>query len=158
MDRTHHLEQGKNKNQEFIQKIKDDRLSIALYVGQPMFKGEGYVKQLPDPPRNTEEFLRAKENVRIILYSLVISLVIKGNTEKALDYFKFLAKLDPTGHYNHFLWLGLLYLKSGNKKLAKKNLEQALWICKEDKIWPIVSKESIDKISKNIENLIELCK
>jgi tetratricopeptide (TPR) repeat protein len=154
LNRTHTLEQGKDKNNEFIQKIKDNRLSIALFLGQAKFKGEGYVKQLPDPPRNKMELVRVRETVRTNLYSLVIHYFRVGDLKTAYSYCEFLAKFDPTGHYNHFVWLGLINLEWGKKETAKKNFERALWICKEDKNWP---KESINNIVKDIESLMELC-
>ncbi len=154
LDRTHTLEQGKNKNSEFIQKIKDNRLSIALFLGQATFKGEGYVKQLPDTPRNQMELTRVRENVRANLYSLVMYHYNKSNLKTAYSYSEFLAKFDPTGHYNHFVWLGLINLEFGKKEDAKRNFEHALWICKEDKKWP---RESMNNIIKDIESLMELC-
>jgi tetratricopeptide (TPR) repeat protein len=120
-----------------------------------MFKGEGYVRQLPDPPRNQNELILIRENVCQSLYSLVRRCLIDNDLQTAASYCEFLAQLDPTGHYNHFLWLGFINLQLGKKEIAKKNLEQALWICKEDKNWP---KESMDPIIAQIEHLIELSK
>jgi hypothetical protein len=74
--------------------------------------------------------------------------------QEAALYCEFLAQFDPTGHYNHFLWLGQINLAFGRKELAKKNLEQALWICENDPNWP---KESMDAIIKLIKQLIEKC-
>jgi len=110
LDRTHTLEQGKNKNSEFIQKIKDKKRSIALFLGQATFKEEGYVKQLPDTPRNQMELIRVRENLRVNLYSLVIYYFNKNNLKTAYFYCEFLAKFDPTGYYNHSVWLGLINL------------------------------------------------
>jgi len=123
-----------------------------------MFKGEGYVKQLPDPPRNQTELLRTRETVRCGLFSLVISCFRSGDLQTAYFFCEFLAKFDPTGHYNHFVWLGLINLEWGKKEPAKENLQHALGICKGDKIWGTLYKESMDNIIKDIEHLIELCK
>jgi len=122
LDRTHILEQGKNKNREFTQKIKDNKRLIALFLGQATFKGEGYVKQLPDTPRNQMELIRVRENLRVSLYSLVIYYFNKSDLKTAYSYCEFLAKFDPTGHYNHFVWLGLINLEFGKRDAARKIL------------------------------------
>ena len=153
LDTAHFLEQGKNKNSEFIQQVKNNRISIAMYHGQPSFKGEDYVKQLPDQPRNQEELFKIKENIRQSLYSLVIHYFNKSDLETARSYCEFLTNLDPRGHFNHFEWLGLIYLELGQKDLAKKNFEQALRICKSDRIWP---KESMKRIINDIESFIQM--
>lgn len=154
LDRSHALEKGKDKNNEFISKIKADKLSIELFLGRPSFKGEGYVKQIPDPPRNPTEHLLIKENIRQSLYSLFVYSMQTKDVQNAKLYCEFLTKLDPTGHYNHFMWLGQINLGLGEKETAKKNLEQALWICENDPNWP---KESMNEIIKLIKQLIEKC-
>ncbi|MGD0072364.1 MAG: DUF4365 domain-containing protein [Candidatus Bathyarchaeia archaeon] len=155
LDRSRLLEEGKDKNNEFIQKIKDDKLSIELFHGRPTFKGEGYVKQLPDPPRNDNELVLVRENIRKYLYSLVRYYMERLDINTAASLCEFLTQFDPTGHYNHFLWLGQIRLGEGKKEIAKKYLEQALWICLNDKEWP---KESMEKITGMIDSLIEECR
>jgi hypothetical protein len=78
--------------------------------------------------------------------------MVSLKTAKA--YCEFLAQFDPTGHYNHFMWLGQINLGLREKEIAKKNLEQALWICENDKKWP---KESMDNLIRQIKQLIESC-
>src|SRR3990170_3225253 len=48
LDRLHVLDRSRDGNDELIEKIRYDKSSIELFKGRPMFKGEGYVKQLPD--------------------------------------------------------------------------------------------------------------
>lgn len=81
MDRSHILEKGKSKNDEFIRKIKDDLASIELFRGRPHFKREGYVKAIPSPPRSHLELLRIRGNVRMYLYSLVLHYMKTNDLE-----------------------------------------------------------------------------
>jgi tetratricopeptide (TPR) repeat protein len=154
LDRSNILEKGKNKNQSFIRKIKDDKASVDLFQGQPTFKGEGYVKQLPDSPRNSHELTQIRETTRVSLYSLTRFYLERNDLQTAKQYCEFLAQFDPTGHYNHFEWLGHIYLALGEKEIAKKNFEHALQICENDKIWP---KESMDNLKAIIKQWIAKC-
>jgi len=153
-DRLHILEKGKDKNESLITKIKDDKVSIELFRGQPTFKGDGYVKQLPDCPRNEHELIQIRENIRQCLYSLICYYDQHKNMDTVKFYCEFLAQFDPTGHYNHFVWLGQISLALGEKDIARKNFEHALWICENDPNWP---KESMDNLKNQIRNLIKEC-
>ena len=154
LDRLHVLDRSRDGNDELIEKIRYDKSSIELFKGRPMFKGEGYVKQLPDSPRNESELILVRENVRQSLYSLIRFYLERNDENTAGDYCEFLTEFDPTGHYNHFFWLGQIKLKLGEKALAEKYLKQALWICENDKRWP---NESMDKLIKMIKGFIEKC-
>ncbi len=156
LDRSDTLENGKWENMDFIAKIKEDKQSIELFRGRPSFKGiaEAYVKQVPDAPRNQNELLKVRENIRQYLYSLV-RYYMQADQQTAVLYCEFLAKFDPTGHYNHFFWLGILKLEAGDKGSAKKAFEQALWICDQDKIWP---SDSMAIVKEKIQELLLSCK
>jgi hypothetical protein len=153
-DRSNILEKGKDKNESFITKIKDDKASIELFRGQPTFKGDGYVKQLPDCPRTEHELILIRENVRQCLYSLIRYYDQHKDVDTTKRYCEFLAQFDSTGDYNHFLWLGLINLELGKKEIARENFEQALRICENDPNWP---KESMDALKAEIKKWIEKC-
>ena len=159
MDRTHVLERGYDKNSALIEKIKEDKNSIELFRGRPTAKGDGYVKQIPDAPRNETELILTRENVRQSLYSLIKYYLQRNDVNTAISYLEFLTEFDPTDHYNHFFMLGQLKLKLGEKKGAAEYFRQALSICKGDKIWPKDSMEQlikmIEDLSKNVNN--DLC-
>lgn len=72
MGKSNILEKGRDTNDKFISKIKEDLNSVKLFQGRPPFKGEGYVRLVPDPPRSNIEFQRTKETIRAGLYSLLI--------------------------------------------------------------------------------------
>lgn len=153
MDRLHTLREGRGKNDEFIKKIKEDRVSIELFSGRPLFKGEGYVRLIPDPPRSKIELRRIRENIRGGLYSLLTHHFFKqGNLKKAYLLGEFLTKFDKW-HYNHFVWFGQINKALGDKEEAKKHFEMALRICEKDKNWPRESmKHIIDQIKKDIQS------
>ena len=44
LDKSNILEKGRDKNDKFIRKIKEDLGSVKLFQGRPLFKGEGYCK------------------------------------------------------------------------------------------------------------------
>lgn len=154
MDRSHVLMRGSVENRALIEKIKEDKNSIELFRGRPTAKGDGYVKQIPDAPRNENEVVLTRENVRQSLYSLIKYYLHRNDITPAISCLEFLTVFDPTGHYNHFFMLGQLKLKLGEKKVAAGYFEQALSICKGDKIWP---KESMDQLIKMIEKFVTEC-
>jgi hypothetical protein len=61
MDRSNVLEQGRDRNQGFIERIKEDTALVQLFRGQAVVRGDGYVKQLPPSPRTELELERIKE-------------------------------------------------------------------------------------------------
>ena len=149
MDRTHPLE--RNLNQGLIDRIKDDTTLVGLFRGQAVFRGDGYVKQLPSPPRSDLELVRIKENVRAGLYSLVQHSIAMQDIPTANLYCKFLADFD-SDHYNHFVWLGQINLSNGNRTEAVTNFQRALEICEADKVWP---KESLQPIIDGIKEQLQ---
>ncbi len=152
IDQSHVLERGRDKNSALIEKIKEGKNSIELFRGRPTFKGDGYVKQIPDAPRNETELVLTRENVRQFLYSLIKYYLQRNDINTAISYLEFLTKFDPTGHYNHFFILGQLKLNLKEKDAAAEYFRQALSICKRDKNWP---KESMEPLIKMIEEFIE---
>lgn len=153
MDRSHVLEEGKDKNDEFTRKIKEGVSSIELFRGRPLPKGEGYIKTIPSPPRSKIEFRRIKENIRQSLYSLLIHHLLRGDLGNAHFLCEFLTRFDKS-HYNHFVWFGQINKALGRKTEAKRSYDEALRICERDKNWP---RESMEKIIAQIRNEIESC-
>jgi tetratricopeptide (TPR) repeat protein len=147
LDRSHILDVGKNKNTEFIRKIKEDYYSIELFRGHPLLIGNGYVKKIPNPPRSEVELKRIKENVRVSSYSLIQHYANTNNLEDARVICEFLVEFDKW-HFNHFLWLGQIYKKYGQNDLARKYFEEALRICELDKKWP---RESMKQLIESIK-------
>jgi len=152
IDNSHILEKG--KNEEFVKKIREDSASVELFRGRPQFKGEGYVRTIPDAPRSSNELILTKENIRQAMYSLIVHHLRMNDSETAYFYCDFLTKFDKS-HYNHFLWSGLINKAIGKKKEAQRLLEEALRMCESDKNWPT---ESIGKIIAYIKEEIESCK
>jgi tetratricopeptide (TPR) repeat protein len=147
VDRANTLEQGRDKNNAFVSKVKEDSNSVQLFRGSPQFIGAEYVKRIPPRPRSNIELQQIKENVRAGLYSLVQHCFAVQNLETAQAYCEFLATFDKA-HYNHFVWLGDIYKILGRPKKAKQMFEEALRICKADKNWP---RESLEKIIEFVE-------
>lgn len=135
------MEKGRDKNRKFIQKIKDDLNSTKLFFGHPQFKGDGYVKIVPGPPRSIRELVLIKENVRMGLYSLIIHYLNQGDLQNAYLCCSFLTRFDKS-HYNHFVWFGKINKALGKNPEAKSSFKEALRICEGDKNWP---RESMKK-------------
>lgn len=142
LDRSNLFEVKKNGNQEFIKKIKEDYYYIEMFHGHPLLIGDGYVKKLPHRPRTDFELRQTKENVRVSLYSLVLHYSALNSVEDVKLICDFLVEFDKS-HYNHFMWLGEIYKKLGDKKSAKRYFDEALEICKRDKKW---ERESMSRI------------
>ena len=156
MDRTYELQQERGLNQDFIDKIKQNTALVQLFRGQAVFRGDGYVGQLPTPPRSELEIVRIKENVRAGLYSLVQHCNVSQDINAAKLYCNFLAEFD-LNHYNHFVWLGQINQAEGNHDEAVKNFRRALEICEADKIWPKETLQPIiDTIKEQLEKLEEI--
>jgi hypothetical protein len=155
MDRSHILERGKDKNKEFMTKIKGDLGSVELFRGRPTFRGDGYVKLIPAPPRSEVELRRIRENIRGSLYSLLVYYFFQQNDlPNAYLLGEFLTKFDR-GHYNHFVWFGQINKALGKPTEARKSFEEALRICEEDRNWP---RQSIEDIIARIKKDIESCR
>ena len=153
MDRTHVLALAQDLNQGFIDRIKEDTTLVQLFRGQAVFRGDGYVKQLPSPPRSELELVRIKENVRAGLYSLVQHSITTQDITTAKLYCEFLVDFD-TDHYNHFVWLGQINLSIGNRPAAGARFRRALEICEADKVWPRESLQPIiDAIKEELRKL-----
>jgi len=144
---------GKRQNESLVEKIKEDKNSIDRFLGFPPFKGEGYLKSLPEPPQSLSEYKRIKENTRANLYSMMQYHSSAGEDDEVYSYCEFLTKMDKS-HYNHFVWFGILNKKKGNSNIAKEHFKKALEICKADKIWP---EESMKNIIEYIKNEIDNC-
>lgn len=155
MDKSHVLAKGRGKNAGFIRKIKEDLGSIKRFQGSPQFKGEGYVRFVPDPPRSRIELLKTKETIRACLYSLVTYyFFLRRDLKNAYPLAEFLTRFDKS-HYNHFVWFGQINKALRKKVEAKKWFEEALKICEGDPNWP---RESMKQIIARIKKDIESCK
>lgn len=153
MDRSNVLRQGREENQSFIERVKEDAALVQLFRGQAVFRGDQYVKQVPHPPRSPLELERIKENVRAGLYSLVQHCIATHDLETARMYCEFLAQVDKN-HYNHFVWLAQITAAIGDCRAASKNLRIALQICEADKVWPRESLQPIiDSIASELQRL-----
>jgi len=152
VDRSHVLEDGKDMNDEFINKIRIDYSSIGLWYGRPIPIGREYVKLMPGPPRSKVELIRTRSNLRMNVSSLIQHYMRIEELPQALVYADFLSKIDIS-HYDHFFMLGRIYVKLGRKKDARKSYEEALNICERDKKWP---KEDMDKLKEMIRKEMEI--
>lgn len=140
------LEKGREANEVFIRKIKDDQISVDLWRGHARFKGEGWVKTIPNAPRSDVELARIRENLRMNMYSLIQHYFESEKLDDAFNACEFLVKFDKS-HYNHFVWLAILNQVRGNRSAARECYKQALDICERDKTWP---QESMDKLKEGI--------
>jgi len=155
LDRSKVLADGANTNDSFIAQIKADGESIMLWRGYPQFKGEGYVKEIPDAPRSESELTRVEETLRKTSYSLVRYYTGSSyDWSRASDLCELLTKFDKS-HYNHFVWLAQIKQVQGDRQVALLNFEEALEICERDKTWP---KESMDITKEAIKRQIERIK
>ena len=151
MDKSHVLARGRDANAEFISKIRDGVLSIMMWRGVAWPKGEGYVKQIPMPPRSEVELLNLKETIRMNSYSLIQHYAAKNDLPSIYDMCSFLAKFDKW-HYNHFLWLGLVCMNLGRREEAIRSFDEALKICEMDKTW---ERESMEKLKEQTRALAQ---
>ncbi len=142
VDRTNMLEQKKDANVDFVNKIKIDSGSILLFQGRPPFLGNEYVKQVPLAPRTPAELLQIHQNVRASMYSLVRHQLEKGDLEKAYSYCRFLAEFDKN-HYTHFVWLGRTAKALNLNDVAQNGYGEAIRLLELDKNWPDDSKRNI---------------
>ena len=159
MDNSHILEDGKNKNDEFIRKIKEDSFIVGLSRGHPELLGEGYVRTIPLVSLSRDVMLNLKESIRINATYLIYDYLLKKNLKDAYSLCEFLTRFDQS-HYNQFELFGDLNGILGNKSKARKSYKQAIEICKRDKKWDIRKapsdpsiQEIIARIEKKIENL-----
>lgn len=151
-DRLNKLERGKAKNFEFIEKIKDDWQSVQQFWGSPQFKGNGYVKTIPPPPRSKWELMQTKETVRKSLYSIVQHHINTKDMQSALLCCRFLGEFDKS-HYNHFEWLGIIYRQMGEKFYGKsiESFKEALIIIEGDlKLPPNIKKRMVERIQQEL--------
>ena len=153
IDKQEALEKGRGKNNKFIEKIKEGQRSIEQFRGRPLFKGEGYVRYVPDPPRSEFEVRSVKENIRGSLYSLLIYYLFQQRDLKnAYLLGEFLTKFDRS-HYNHFVWFGQINKELRRETEARKSFEEALRIGEGDKRFPKeLMKQIIARIKKDIES------
>jgi len=155
MQKTHLLEEGRGKNAEFIRKVKEGLYSLTMSRGWPQFRGEGYIRQVPLPPRSEIELLQIREKIRAGLYSLLIYyLFLQRDLDKAYPLAEFLTGFDNS-HYNHFVWFGQINKALGRKEAAKQSFEKALEITGRDRNWP---RESMKDIVARIKSDLESCK
>ena len=70
---------SKDVNDKLISKINEDYIAVQRFLGRPLFRGEGYIKQVPDSPSSEGELIRIKENIRSGLYSLLIYYFFEQN-------------------------------------------------------------------------------
>jgi hypothetical protein len=150
MDRSHTLFDDRDSNKEFIDKVKDDFHSVLAWQGRPRMRGDGYVKQVPPPPRSQIELERNIANIQMNMYSLV-QYYINVDLGKAYFYCKFLTELD-TSHYNQFVWFARINKKMGSIEETKKAYRSALEICERDKKWPT---ESMEKLKSAIRQELD---
>jgi tetratricopeptide (TPR) repeat protein len=154
MDRSHVLEDGKNKNADFKDKIITDKYSIEQFWGRPQMRGEGYVKTMPPPLRSAHEVGYTRENVRIYLFALTLHYVQNGEMENAYLCCEFLTRFDH-GHYNHFELFGYVCMELGDVQRAIDNFTEAIRIFEEDPNWPIEDKKNH---IAHLRGLIDSCR
>ena len=157
MDRSRILEKGKNKNEGFIERIKEDIASVSLIRGHPQFIGEGYVKRRPIVYLSNGTILNVKGNIRVSMLYLITHYMLKNDIKSAYPLCEFLTKFDKS-HYEHFVYFGQINKLLRKKEEAKKSFEEAIKICKRDKKWNILKKPSdpsIEEIIALIEKEIE---
>jgi len=141
----------KNLNLPFVERIRDNLISIEQWRGQAHFKGNGYVKTVPGAPRSDIELSRIRENVRMNMYSLIQHYLQTNDIQGAYNCCEFLVKFDES-HYNHFMWFALINKELGKKPIAREYFRRALDICERDKAWP---RESMNKLKDTIRKAME---
>jgi hypothetical protein len=82
MDRSNVLEQGRDRNQGFIERIKEDTALVQLFRGQAVFRGDGYVKQLPPPPAQILN-LSGLKKMYALVYTRSFSIAPRPKTSRA---------------------------------------------------------------------------
>jgi len=159
VDKSHALEDGRNKNDEFIRRIKEDSFIVGLSRGHPELLGEGYVRTIPLVSLSRDVMLNLKESIRINVTYLIYDYLLKKNLKDAYSLCEFLTRFDQS-HYNQFELFGDLNRILGNKSKARESYKQAIEICKRDKKWDIRKapsdpfiQEIIARIEKKIESL-----
>lgn len=156
IEKSHSLEKGGNKNEEFIRKIKEAQSLISLICGRPQF-GEGYVRTLPIVYLSKGIITNLRENIRTSMKFLINNRLLTNDIENAYFLCDFLTRFDK-GHYDHFVTFGRINKFLGKKKEAKESFEEAIKICKGDKNWNRLKASSdptIEEIIASIKKEIE---
>jgi hypothetical protein len=145
-------------NDEFLTQIKADQGSIMLWMGHPQPKGEGYLKQMPPPPRSPHELAKVEDNLRMIVYSLVRHYMDSYEWKTARHLCTFLTEHDRS-HYNQFVMLAHIEEVLGDRAVALFSWKEALDICERDKKWERKSmnriKEAIKTEIRRLEPLVQ---
>lgn len=161
MDKSNVLEAG--KNDEFIQKIKEDWAStvfrLSLYRGTPQLIGAGYVKRRPLLYLAKELRTNIRHRIRVGLDYLITDHLLRNEVADAYSLCEFLTKFDK-GHYDHFVVFGKICESLGKVEEACSSYKQAIVICRRDKNWDERKKPSdpsirdiIASIQKAMKNL-----
>jgi hypothetical protein len=148
VDRSKSLEDKRDANRDFVEKLFENVHSLDMYRGTPRPIGTGYVKRIPLPPTNQLELVNTRESVRMSMYSLIQHYWAVDDLDTAYNCCDFLSKFDRS-HYNHFTMLGEISSLRGDKERAKEAFTEALDICERDKNWP---GDSMDKIKEYLKN------
>jgi len=152
IDKSHILEDGQNKNDEFIGRIKEDSFFVGLSRGHPQLLGEGYVRKIPIVSLSKGVMLNLKESIRISALFLIYHYLLNKNLKDAYLLCEFLTKLDQS-HYNQFELFGHLNRMLGNKSKARESFKKAIEICEGDKKWDIRKAPSDPSIQEIIASL-----
>jgi hypothetical protein len=151
VDRSQTLAKGVNGNAALVAQLKADQRSVMLWMGYPMSEGEGYIRNLPAPPRSRYELAKAEENLIETLRALVRYYMNYPDWSRAHDLAESLTKIDKS-HYNQFVWLAQIQEMQGDKSAALLNWKEALSICERDKASP---REWIEELKRAIRTEIE---
>ena len=76
---------SKDENIEFKSQLQKDYHSLMAFRGIAQFKGAGYIKLVPPPPRSENEYKLMKGNAKAILYSLIQLHINSGEKDQAIN-------------------------------------------------------------------------
>jgi hypothetical protein len=152
VDKSHILQKDEGKNQEFIEKIEEDRRSNSLVQGYPKWIGKGYVRTIPPLLLSSEVIQRINDNVRLAMLYLINNYSLRNDTQNAYRFCEALTKID-TSHYDPFLILARLNKLLGRPEEADKYFDIAIKMCQDDPNWDRLKPPSAPSI-KDIIDLI----
>jgi hypothetical protein len=139
--KSHILEKGESKNDEFVKHVKEDMISINLLLGIAEFYGDGYVKAIPAFYLPEGVVTNLKERIRMGMVYLINNYLLRKDKESAYSLCELLTKFDKS-HYNHFVLFARMNRNRGNKEEACRNYDEAIEICKRDITWNLRKKTS----------------
>lgn len=141
-------------NLEFVRTVKGDTVLTHAIQGIPHMIGEGYVKIIPVLRLSEIARKNIRHRIRLGFDYLMYDAWLTSNLKEAYKLGKQLAIFDKD-HYDHFLFLARIGAQRGLTDEVIENYDLAIEICKRDKNWNTLKKDSDASIEEIIASIEE---